>query len=75
VKGDRTERAHARLRGSANYRLLVAAVKYADALEQPEAAQGPDFHERFMAADEENREAALAFARPLTKADRERLGR
>lgn len=56
---------------------MRAAVRHADAIERPEDLdeRRPDWHERFMQTDEDLREAALAFARSLGKADRERLGR
>lgn len=72
----RTSRA-ARNGDSALHRLVRGAVKHADAIEHPEDrdARKPDWHERFMRTAEELREAALDFARSLSKADRERLGR
>lgn len=56
------------------HRLVVGAVRHADAIELPEAEHGPDYHERFIATDEDLREAALAFARSLSPVDRKRLG-
>lgn len=56
---------------------MRAAVRHADAIEHPEDLdeRRPDWHERLTQTDEDFRESALAFARSLSKADRERLGR
>lgn len=57
-------------------RLVVAAVRLADVIEVPESAATTtdEYNRRFMAADEELREASLAYARGLGESDRRRLG-
>lgn len=66
----------ARVPDSAILRLVRAAVRFADAIEQPESLDPtkPDYCQRFIAADEESREAMLAYARSLGPSERRRLG-
>ena len=59
------------------FTLVCAAVRHADAIEAPEPlrAADPGWNDRFIETDEDLREAALAYARGLSPADRARLGR
>lgn len=69
----RTRASVARARRGGDNRLrdlVVAAVRHADQIESK--VDDPD---AFMQTDEDLREAALAFERSLSAADRERLGR
>lgn len=57
------------------HRLVVAAVKHADAIEEPKAVTGPDKYDRSMSTGAAVSAAAIDFARSLSKTDRERFGR
>ena len=56
-------------------RLVRAAVRFADVIETPESAYtlSDGYSRAFMHADEELREATIAYARGLSDGDRKRL--
>ena len=71
-----TSRAHRGTTDNTLRSLVRAAVRMADAIERPEDPEPhPDACQRFIAADEELREACLAFTRGLSATDRARLAR
>ncbi len=58
-------------------RLVRAAIRLADVLDCPESAYtlSDEYNRKFMAIDEDLREATLAYARGLLDHDRKRLAR
>jgi hypothetical protein len=58
-------------------RLLGASVRFADVIETPESSYtlSDEYNRAFMAADEDLREACLAYARSLSSVGRKRLAK